>query len=311
MNDSHLYSVYGLRLRSASPLPLLLAGEGEVDVTLTDDGFLPHDLSSPLPTVVETRWKSDDTGSTLRYRNASGELLEYRFSPDGRWIRVGRTRLDIDDSCITLGPALGAALCLRGIPVLHGNGVTIMGRAIVIAGSSGVGKSTLCAALIVRGMSLLVDDLLPLSWRGDEILAQPGFPHMKLYRESCAVVGMPGDDWPRVVDHDAGDDKRWLDARELPGRFCGEATPLAAVYLLEGRSGELDVPRIDTLTPRQACVALLRHFYGTSLFGIDLETRLTWAGRIAGLIPVRRVVMPEDLEAVPVAARMIIGEVAR
>jgi hypothetical protein len=44
---------------------------------------------------------------------------------------------------------------------------------------------------------------------------------------------------------------------------------------------------------------------------IPLETRLPWAARIAERIPVRRVVMPEDLGTVSAAARMILGEMTR
>jgi hypothetical protein len=222
-----------------------------------------------------------------------------------------RTRTDVDATPITLGSAMGAALFLRGTTVLHATALIIDNRAVLMAGNTGAGKSTLSAAMIARGAALLTDDLAALACDDNEILVQPGFSRMKLYKESSVVAGMTGDHWPRVFDYELSDDKRWLDVNDLPGGFRAEPCPLGAVYLIEGRSTSLAVPCIELLHPMEASVALTRHFYGVRYMDIPLETRLPWAARIAERMPVRRVVMPEDLGTVSAAARMIIGAMTR
>jgi len=50
----------------------------------------------------------------------------------------------------------------RGIVQLHAAGVSRDGAALLVAGPSGAGKTTLCVALLARGWRLLGDDTVPL-----------------------------------------------------------------------------------------------------------------------------------------------------
>ncbi len=59
-----------------------------------------------------------------------------------------------------LGTVLGYAMCLRGLPTLHGSVVEIDGRAVALLGASGAGKSTLAGALVAAGHAMLADDHL-------------------------------------------------------------------------------------------------------------------------------------------------------
>lgn len=57
--------------------------------------------------------------------------------------------------------------------VLGASAVAIEGRALMIEGPPGSGKSSLCLALIERGAGLIGDDGLELSRSGDAIIAAP------------------------------------------------------------------------------------------------------------------------------------------
>ncbi len=59
-----------------------------------------------------------------------------------------------------LGTCMGALLMLRRMLPLHGSAVVIDGRAYSFLGDSGVGKSTLAAALVHRGYPFLSDDVI-------------------------------------------------------------------------------------------------------------------------------------------------------
>ena len=64
---------------------------------------------------------------------------------------------DADVRCFMVGPVAAAEALLRGAIPLHASAVEIDGRAVVIAGPSGVGKSGAAAALALRGHAVLAD----------------------------------------------------------------------------------------------------------------------------------------------------------
>ncbi|PID36390.1 MAG: serine kinase [Rhodobacterales bacterium] len=54
---------------------------------------------------------------------------------------------------------------------LHGTSVSVAGRAVLITGSSGAGKSALALELISRGGELISDDLTRVERRGEQLIA--------------------------------------------------------------------------------------------------------------------------------------------
>lgn len=56
---------------------------------------------------------------------------------------------------------------------MHASSVSLNGRAILIAGESGAGKSSLALALIDRGATLIADDQTVLSATNDRLFASP------------------------------------------------------------------------------------------------------------------------------------------
>lgn len=67
----------------------------------------------------------------------------------------------------------GARPPLRAVSVRQATAVAIGGRAILIEGAPGSGKSSLALALIDRGAALIGDDGVTLSLRGDRVWAAP------------------------------------------------------------------------------------------------------------------------------------------
>ena len=65
-----------------------------------------------------------------------------------------------------------AAEPIHATPI-HATSVAIAGRAVLIEGASGTGKSDLALRLIDRGATLVSDDYTVLARRGDELLAAP------------------------------------------------------------------------------------------------------------------------------------------
>ena len=70
---------------------------------------------------------------------------------------------------------------LRGYVTIHASAVNLAGKAVAFIAHSRDGKSTLAAALLQDGCSLLTDDVLPLSSGESGYWANPGYPAMRMW----------------------------------------------------------------------------------------------------------------------------------
>lgn len=104
--------------------------------------------------------------------------------------------------------------------------VAIDGRAVLIEGEPGVGKTSLALALIDRGASLVGDDGVLLEMRGDSLWALPHPNTTGLIEvRNVGILTMPCDEAPVALLLNLADDApRHV---ETPGtaRRCGFALP--------------------------------------------------------------------------------------
>ena len=124
----------------------------------------------------------DPNGGTIRARN--GTKLEFAY-PDG----------GLKESTVLFVQAsgMGAVLQQRGYLTLHAAAVkSRRGKAVLLAGRCGIGKSSLSTLLSTRGYKVLTDDLSAVYKKGDEWWVQPGFPRIKLRPDVAQTVGATG-----------------------------------------------------------------------------------------------------------------------
>jgi hypothetical protein len=130
-----------------------------------------------------------------------------------------------------------AALTLawRGAIPLHACAVEIDGRAVLICGPAGAGKSTLAAGLLARGARFIADDLSAVTCAPASApdLVHPGRPAMRLHAATagwidCSSVETVDDD-PRgkILVHPAASSR-------------GESVPLAGFLILGGNPGPIE-----------------------------------------------------------------------
>jgi hypothetical protein len=202
-----------------------------------------------------------DIPEVARYLVSNGNLVE--IDPyDG--VKTGEV-----ERFLRMTPA--AALYLqRGIPVLHAAVVTdAAGRAVVLAGNSGSGKSVLLTALLQRGWGLLTDDLAPVTLDDDGVpVAVPTWPEVILW---------PGSRPPT----------RWDD------RFVDETRAIRAIWCLGVHGFDpIEVHAVDGLLRFEALGAMAYNRRISSAL-LDRGSYLRVAGAVAGSdIPIRRLIRP-------------------
>jgi hypothetical protein len=274
------YHAYGLLVRSVLPLPELqgvsptgVRPRGELVVSFGSVGVVPSVLNG------EGVGFWSDGEEACHYVEKVGAFLVRR----GREIVV-EPAPGVEDRTLrlsVLGPALGLALHQRGFLVLHGSVVAHGDATLAILGANGWGKSTLAAALCRKGYTLVADDLAAVATEG-ELTVMAGFPQVKLWPESVRLLG---DDPERLAALHPGFDKRAWRAEQ---RFAPAARRLTDLYVIA--SGP--EPALERLSPRQACLELLAHWYGHRFGGgllrASADRHLRQCAALADHLPMHR-----------------------
>lgn len=286
MPERTVYLVHGLRISSDVPLPLPVV-DAPPDVTLT------HRIAAALPATAtfERRWTHGQGRWILSYRQGTDEL-RYEIDDTGTSMTVACSRPDADLSQVTLGVGMGALLHVRGTPPLHGNAVAHEGRAVVISGAAGAGKSVLAAMLVASGAEHVSDDVSAIEIAGGVARVHPGTTRMRLASDAVAAMG-----WTETATETELDDKLVVEAASVGGRIASEPRDLAAVYLLSAPHDAADVPTITPLEPAVAVVALREHFYGAAWLGGAPADLLQRAAEISARVRTCTVRIPRDLSA--------------
>ena len=269
---SDLYDAFGLTLRSELALPGLRAGTGAPDGVVRRGAVTAPKGFPPSGIAHEAEVDADRLAWLDRAR-----------------LRVTDREITVDSSddafarqCV-VGPGLGVLLHRRGVLVLHGAALDVGGRAVVLLGDKGAGKSTTAAALLARGARLLADDLVALDPAADVPTVLPGPSQMKLWPEAAAAAGLDVDLVPFFDGLAKG---IWTDAQ-----LAARPVPLAGAVVLEWGTGVT-----EPLAGPAAFGALFGHVYAPRFLGADVGGPLVGpVGALARDVPVTRVVRERRL----------------
>jgi hypothetical protein len=184
---SLIYSFYGCRLLSEVPLSFVPASaeQGEPPDAALKLGEIAGTLAEPIWSSPFVSIGAD--GTTLIEVAAVGRFL----LRNGREITVepAPSAAPIEIETLLMGPVVGVLLHQRGVFPLHASCIELDGLAVAIAGSSGRGKSTLAAALVRRGATLLSDDICALRLSdGQPAIALQGGTGLCLWPDSRAAL---------------------------------------------------------------------------------------------------------------------------
>jgi hypothetical protein len=225
MTKDESYQAYGLTIASELHIPDLQPGSEVPDVSIRYGmvtGSLPDAASMDICCEASSRqflMRLDAIGSYL-VSDGHAVLIDPAPGADATDLRT-----------FLCGPVWGALLQQRGLLVLHGSAVARNGRAIVFAGASGTGKSTLAAACCRRGDFLLTDKLCAISFSSagaPEVL--PAFPVVHLWADALMRLGIDASALPRQRPH--LEKYGW----RLSEQFSPKPAPLEQIYLLGMRN---------------------------------------------------------------------------
>lgn len=220
------YGWCGWRVRSEIELPELdrfdrLSGGGEADVEIQ----LVDAVEAPAQALRRTPFLAVGVdGSAVVTAPGIAKYAMERGTRIRIAVEAGAPQREV--RLFLYGSVLGILCHQKGLFPLHAAAVAVGGRAVAFAGSGGEGKSTLAAALVMRGHKLIGDDVCVVSPLSDKALAWPSGPPVRLWSDALAALGVPE---AGLTANRPGQPK-WVLPEETYG-VVGEPFPLSCVLV--------------------------------------------------------------------------------
>lgn len=204
------------------------------------------------------------------------------------------------------GPVMGFILRRRGVTALHASAVSLYGRAIVMCGESRSGKSTIAAALALRGVPVLCEDVAALKMSSHGYCIEPGYAQVGLWPDAVESLLGSADALPRLT---SSWEKCFLPLDGERARFEPDQQSLQIIYLLAPRTSSADVPRVEELSPSEALIGLVKNTYMNWL--LDRKQRAAefdFLSTLVSRIPVRRIVPHSDPARIATLCDVIVAD---
>jgi len=295
------YQISGLKVETELPLPgaiPLPSAPEEVDVHLSLRA-VPDGIESPIAQgpgwAVNAHQFLLDLPDGGRILAANGDTLHLEVPPGG----------DCEDSMpFLMGTGFGALLYQRGGMILHAATVEHDGNCISICAQSGLGKSTLAAALCRMGCRVVCDDVSAVTLDPNDArqtpLVQPDGRCLKLFDETIARLDLASRR-QQPVRSNIG--KFYV---EPPAALCSPC-PLAAIYVLQDEKPHHPAG-IERQKVLQTAQILLDQSYRRRLALVMLRQ----SGRMSAVnevvlrrVPVFQLTRPRDLDRLEEAAAAV------
>jgi hypothetical protein len=214
------YLISGITIASDIYFPEMLQTAEEAEVTLQYGG-VPEHLETNLVDfpVVE----ANASQYLLKIPGIGRYLVE-----DGSKITMqaedGAALKDVNNYVLT--SVLGALSYMKGFVPLHGGAFIFNGKAVLILGLSGMGKSSLLAALHQNGYTILADDISNVKVIDGKAMLYPGFPRIMLWQDTIRKLALDGGPCDKV----RGDMEKYF--LPLSPAFFNQPVEIDAIYLL-------------------------------------------------------------------------------
>jgi hypothetical protein len=327
---THLYSAYGLTFESQVEIPGLvdvLPGEtsfsscaiqiaiGEppdwIGKSIREPGEAHFPGKSPIyrapPNVLRLYLRDEGRLFHLVYPDGAQFAVDSQTRCVWGWCPATLTLEDL--ATYLVGPVMGFILRQRGILALHASCFAFMGNAFALCGGPQSGKSTAAAALSLRSIPILCEDIAAL-WECDSVFhVAPGYRRINLWPDSASSLLGSCDELPRITPNW---EKRFLPLEGAERPFENQARPLSAIYLFASREDNERAPRIESITPQNALLLLVQNTYMNYLLEKSQRAlELDLLVRVLSGVAVRRLVPHVDPARIGVLCELLEADARR
>jgi hypothetical protein len=318
------YRIYGLNLSSDFPIPGLRDEEMEganfpdLQVELrakpswvSNALGMPSTILQSLPAAPETQdpafvLKSFGEGQFFQLAYSDGTDFVVNGAATRIWGTPGESQTIEDLSTYFLGPVMGYILRRRGTTALHASSLCVDGKAIVLTGEAGAGKSTTAAALALRGLSVLCEDVAAIEEKDGSYSIEPGYPRVCLWPNSVELLMGRPDSLPRLSPNW---EKCYLPLDGTTAALETRKRPLGAIYMLAPRERSADAPRIEQLSSREVLLELVQNTYMNWLLDRGQRAEeFELLSRMVSHVPVRRIVPHADPSRIGELCEVLIAD---
>jgi len=255
-------------------VPIAVGADDAQALACVDETYagFRQDIGAPEPVYsAELIYGDGDVSSSSR----PAILVRDNQGYEQEWPDTHAALIDLLDRIVH---GVLAELHKRDIYAIHAGATVYRGAALIIAGRSGQGKTTLTLGLLQRGLGLLSDEFAVIDPATQQIMpyrrsvhVRPGTP--ELIPELHFLNQQP--------QHRLGGGIEWsLTPADLVQAFPGclaHAAPLRYVLLLDGAPRSADIP---TITPVPAALATMELLRGTWAASRDFRGGLARVGRL-------------------------------
>jgi len=244
-----VYKVFGLNISSELAFLDMPKKTGTADVVVRC-GRTPDSLSAPKLKGVRYEVGPGEfllrVDGVARYYVTKGDTIIIEREP-------GAAQEEI--LLFFMGSVMGAVLHQRNILPLHAGAVSVDRRAVLFAGPSSIGKSTLAAGFQKQGYPLLADDVCAVTADGNNgVKVIPGFPRLKLWADALKKLESEKTGLRQVrLDPDFKKYFVHFDHQEA------QPTPLRSVFALQ--STNTDQFELEELSGKERIEPILNHTY--------------------------------------------------
>ncbi len=285
--DKYFYLIYGKKVISELYFPQLVSipetAEEDADVVIRsgiiDDKIKEAEGKKYWEFGNEFSWLCN---STCWFTVENGRTITYELKEGANEMYL-RSYL--------LGFGLAMLHMQRGEMAIHCSAMEKDGKAILVAGSSGSGKSTTTAALLEQGFSLMADDVAVVKVEDGKVICYPAFPYQKLCRD---VVEKGNYNAEKLIYINEQKDKFLV---PYEGEFDVNGKEVCGIFCL-GRlktGDKLLTEEIVGINKLRACVnhLFLRKFLGEERYAPSLGARCL---EIASKVRMYAIARPEEAD---------------
>lgn len=297
------YQIYGLNVKS----DIELFGAYEIDepleiqVTISqgeiEKQYIEHMAIEYTMDLGQGFTHHEEMWTCARFRGIAVFVIS-----NGDQIKIhlyeGYDKIRVNE--LIMNYCMGILLYQRNMLMIHGSGIYFKGKALIISGESGAGKSSLADEMLERGYQLMADDIVATDLKSENTYAYPAFPMRKLCVDAVMRKGLNKSKLIPIPDPER--EKYGIILNE---EFHSQEAILGAMVII--RKGNVENPVLEEAVGADKLKYLTTNFIRKELFNkvSYLNVSLMKAVKVANSIPIYILTRPEDKLTVKEQADLI------